>query len=175
MRRTIVNIILILLAFALQTAIFPFVPYISAVPDLMLINVFTIAFAYGEVEGLLYGLLCGALLDMTASSNPVGFYTLIFVWMGYMNGAFSKYYYDEYLFLPLTMCALNEFVYNLYIYVAGYLLTGQKGFVQYLKAKLLPDVVLTIIFTLILYRMLLAVNRNLKKADDALKGPKFVK
>lgn len=90
-----------------------------------------------------------------------------------MNGAFSKYYYDEYLFLPLTMCAINEFVYNLYLFVAGYLLTGEKGFFEFLKSKLLPDVVLTIIFTLLLYRMLLAVNRVLKKRDEAMKGPKF--
>lgn len=172
MRRTIVNIIMIILAFALQTAIFPFVPYISAVPNLMLINVFTIAFAYGEVEGVLYGLLCGILLD-TTSSSAFGYYTLIFVWVGYMNGAFSKYYYDEYLFLPLTMCAINEFVYNLYIFVAEYLLTGEKGFFAFLKAKLLPDVVLTIIFTLLLYRLLLAINRGLKKRDEAMKGPKF--
>ena len=171
MRRTIVNILIIILAFAVEHSIFPFVPFLNAVPNLLLVITFTLAFSYGEMEGLLYGLLCGVLYDLFYS-GPFGFYTIIFIWIGYLNGFFSKHYYDDYILLPVVMCTINELIYNLYIFIAGYLLKGESGFWKYFTDRLLPNVVLTIVFTLVLYRPLLAVNRVLKRRDDITKGQK---
>ena len=39
--------------------------------------------------------------------------------MGYVNGICTKYYYEDYITLPLVLSALNEVFYNFYLYVFG--------------------------------------------------------
>ena len=169
MRRTIANILIIIIAFAVENSIFPFIPFLNVVPNLLLIITFTIAFSYGEMEGLLYGLLCGILYDLFYS-GPFGFYTIIFIWIGYLNGYFSKHYYDDYILLPALMCTINELVYNLYIFIFRFLINGRTDILLYLRNIILPETVITVVIALLIYRPILALNRVLKKADDRKKG-----
>ena len=116
MKRLIANIAMLILAFVIQRCIFPFIPFLSAAPNLMIIMVFTFSFIYGKREGMMYGLIAGVLMDLFYSL-PLGYFTLFFVWIAYINGSLSKYFYEEFIFLPLLMCTINEFLYNLYIYI----------------------------------------------------------
>ena len=96
MRRAVVNILMIIAAFVLEYSGIPFLTSLPVSPNLLLIIVFTISFVYGAWEGLLYGLLAGILMD-GFNSSPFGFYTLIFIWIGFINGLFTRYYYDDYI------------------------------------------------------------------------------
>ena len=161
---------MIVAAFALQNSVFPFVPFLSVGPNLLLIIVFTIAFVYGEIEGVIYGALCGVLMDLFYGP-VVGYYMLVFIWIGYMNGLFSRYYYENYIMLPVVLCAVNESAYNLYLYVFRFLVRGKFNFLYYLRTIIVPEIIITVVFTLLLYRGILACNRGLKKLD-AKKGTK---
>jgi len=77
MRRIIINILLIVLAFTVQNCVFPLLPFLTATPNLLLILTFSFGFIYGSRAGMLYGLLAGILLDLFYS-GPFGFYTLLF-------------------------------------------------------------------------------------------------
>ena len=46
MRRFIINIVLIIMAFAIQNCIFPFIPFLNVAPKLVLIIHFSIGFIY---------------------------------------------------------------------------------------------------------------------------------
>ena len=70
MRRFIINIVLIIMAFAIQNCIFPFIPFLNVAPNLVLIILFSIGFIYGKKEGMLYGIIIGLLMDL--------FYTGVF-------------------------------------------------------------------------------------------------
>jgi len=78
MRRIIVNIAFIIFAFALQICIFPFIPFLYASPNLLIILTFTYGFSLGVEEGMLYGVLCGVLMDLYFA-GPFGFFTLLFL------------------------------------------------------------------------------------------------
>lgn len=173
MRRSIVNILMIITAFVLQTSVFPFLPFLVVSPNLMLIVIFTIGFVYGEGEGVLYGILAGLLMDVFYS-GPFGYFTLIFGWIGFMNGFFSRFYYDEYLFLPILICGVNEIIYNLLLFVVRYLIRGKTDFGYYLKSIILPEIMLTIIFAIILYKPVCLLNAKMKKIDETRKGNKIV-
>ena len=173
MRRVITNILIIILAFVLQTSVFPFLPFLVVSPNLLLIVVFVIGFLYGEKEGVLYGILAGLLMD-AFYSGPFGYFTLIFGWIGFMNGFFSRYYFDEYIFLPIAMCGINEVIYNLLLFVVRYILRRKTDFGYYVKTIILPEIMLTIIFALILYKPLLMLNSKMKKLDETKKGAKLV-
>ena len=68
MKRTLLNLLVLVAAFALQSSILPFIPFLSATPNLILIFTFAYAFIYGQRDGMLYGLaaafsrsfLCGS-------------------------------------------------------------------------------------------------------------------
>ena len=107
-------------------------------------------------------------------SGPFGYFTLIFGWIGFMNGFFSRYYFDEYIFLPIAMCGINEVIYNLLLFVVRYILRRKTDFGYYLKTIILPEIMLTIIFALILYKPLLMLNSKMKKLDETKKGAKLV-
>ena len=79
----------ILLAFLIQTSVFPLIPFLSASPNLLLILTFSFGFLHGSLPGMLYGLGAGLLMDMFYS-GPFGFYSLIFIFIGYVNGFFSR-------------------------------------------------------------------------------------
>ena len=124
MRRILANLLLMVLAFTLQTCIFPMIPFLSASPNLLLILTFSFGFIHGSRAGMLYGLFAGLLSDLFYSGS-FGFYMLIFIYIGYVNGICTKYYYEDYITLPLVLCVLNELAYNMYMYVFRFLIRGR--------------------------------------------------
>ena len=64
MKRILINLALMILAFTIQTCIFPLIPFFSASPNLLLILTFSMGFIYGKTAGMLYGLFAGILLDL---------------------------------------------------------------------------------------------------------------
>ena len=158
------NLILIILAFSIQTCVFPLIPFLSAYPNLMLILIFSFGFIRGSASGMTYGLVAGLLMDLS-SGGSLGFYTLAFIWMGYVNGICTKYYYEDYITLPLVLSALNEVFYNFYLYVFGFLVRGRLNFGYYFINIILPETIFTVVTTLILYRLFLYISRKLEEME----------
>ena len=88
MKRIIASFLLVILAFIVQTCIFPLLPFLAVYPNLMVILVFSFGFIRGSAWGMGYGLIVGLLMDLS-SGGPLGFHTLIFIWMGYRKSAGS--------------------------------------------------------------------------------------
>ena len=164
MRRTAANLAFMIVMFAVQNCIFPFVPFISVSPNLMLVLTFSYGFIYGPGEGIFYGLAAGLLLDLFYS-GAFGFFSLFFMWIGYMNGRLSAYYYENYITLPLFLCTLNEFLYNLYVYLFRFLIRGKWHFLFYLRTIIVPEIIMTLLVTLLIYRFFLWYNRKLEALD----------
>lgn len=164
MRRIIVNIAIIIIAFSLQSSIFRFLPFLSVSPNFMIIFVFSYGFIYGQKEGMLYGVIIGLLMDLFYS-GVFGFFTLIFVWLGFLNGSLSKYFYEDYITLPLALCAVNEIVYNFFIFFFRFFLRGKHDLDFYLQSIVIPEMIMTLLFTLLIYRVLLGYNRKLEEID----------
>ena len=80
MKRVIVSFVLVILAFIVQTCIFPLLPFLAVYPNLMVILVFSFGFIRGSAWGMGYGLLAGLLMDLS-SGGSLGFYKLAFIWM----------------------------------------------------------------------------------------------
>lgn len=165
MKRIFLNVILILLAFTVQNCVFPLIPILTATPNLLLILTFSFGFIYGSQAGMLYGLLAGVLLDLFYS-GPFGFYSLLFVQLGYMNGIFTRYYYEDYITLPLIMGLVNEFVYNFYIYIFRFLIRSRLDIFYYAREIMIPETIFTIVTTLLIYRFFLYTNRRLEEMEN---------
>ena len=164
MRRFIADVAFLIVIFAVQNCIFPFIPFLSVSPNLVLILTFSYGFIYGPRQGILYGLMAGILMDFF-HSGAFGIFTLFFMWIGYMNGRLSKYYYENYITLPLFLCVINEFLYNLYVYFYRFLSRGKMDFPFYFRSIVLPEIIITLLFTLLIYRFFLWYNRKLELLD----------
>lgn len=162
MKRALINLALMILAFTIQNCIFPLMPFLSASPNLLLILTFSFGFMEGKRAGMMYGLVAGLLLDLFYS-GPFGFYTLFYIYMGYMNGICTKYYYEDYITLPLILCVMNELAYNLYVYIFRFLIRGRLNFLYYFRELMIPEIIFTVITTLFVYRLLLYINRRLNE------------
>ena len=158
----------ILLAFTIQTCIFPLIPVFSSVPNLLLVLTFSFGFIYGSNTGMFCGAFAGLLMDFFYSGT-FGFYSLFFIIMGYVNGIFTRYYYDDAVTLPLFFCIGNELCYHLYIYVVRFLVRGRVAFGFYFMHIILPELLFSLLVTLLIYRFLLKFTRRFEEKAFGLR------
>ncbi len=164
-KRMLINLVLIIIAFTIQNCIFPLIPFLSASPNLLLILTFAFGFIEGKQAGMLYGFLAGTLLDLFYS-GPFGFYTLFYIYVGYVNGICTRYYYEDYITLPLILSVFNELAYNMYLYVFRFLIRGKLNLFYYFRELMVPEIIFTVVTTLLLYRLILYINRRLKEFES---------
>ena len=164
MRRIIAVAIIILASFLLQTTVLQWIPYLDITPNILLIVTFSFGFMRGRSEGLYVGFLCGLLMDLFYG-DIIGFYTLIFIYVGYINGIVSNYLVTDIVLLPMGLCLFSELFYNGYIYIFGFLLRNRLNVIQYVQTVILPETVLTMIFTIFVYGILLTVNKKLEAIE----------
>ena len=131
----------------------------------MLIVVTAFGFIRGKKTGIWVGVICGLFADVFWG-NLLGFYTLIYVIIGYINGAFRRLFYDEDIKLPLALVGMSEMLYGIMVYFCMFMLQGEFDFFYYLFHIILPELVYTVLVTLILYQLILCFNRKLEEEEQ---------
>ncbi|MCD8053223.1 MAG: rod shape-determining protein MreD [Lachnospiraceae bacterium] len=164
MKRLLFYIATVLLAFLIQNNILAVSPLIEATPNLLLIVTFSFGFIRGKKEGMLLGFFCGLLMDI-CYGEIIGYYALLYLVIGYVNGTLGQLFYTEFLNMPLLLCILSDLIYNLYIYIFGFLLHGRLNLPVYVANVILPEVVYTAILTLVLYKLFLRLNTRLEELE----------
>ena len=93
--------------------------------------------------------------------------------IGYLNGTFERLFYDEDIKLPLVLISGSELIYGGIICFCGYILKGDFSFGTYLNHIILPELVYTILATLIVYQIILHINKKLE-AEEQRSASRFV-
>ena len=164
MKRKLILSLILFAFFLLQTAVLPFVSFLWAVPNLLLIFVVSVSFMQGSNEGMIFGFLAGLLVDLTYGRIP-GFTMILYMYIGFFNGRYARIYFDEDVKVPLILIAGSDFFYNLVYYIAYFLLRGRIHFWRYLGHVILPEIVCTMIFMLLLYHMLYKINHSMVEVE----------
>ena len=126
----------------------------------------------GRKSGIAVGAISGLLVDIFWG-QLLGFHTLLYTVIGYLNGSFERLFYDEDVKLPIILISASEFLYGICIYVFVYMLQGDFAFGTYLFSIIIPELVYTILVTLILYQVILHINRKLE-SEEQRSASKFV-
>lgn len=166
MKRCITIGIIIVICFLLQCTVFHYIELAGVVPNLLLIVTMSFGLMRGRREGLLVGFFSGLLIDIFFGSI-LGPYAFIYMTLGYGNGFFHRIYYVEDVLLPMIMISLNDFIYNIIIYVVFFLMRNRLDFLGYLKDVMLPEMIYTILITLFFYKILVRINLRLKRVKEA--------
>lgn len=172
MKRKIVVLTLIIICFLLQCTVFKAVPFTHVVPNLLIILTSSFGFMRGKTDGLLVGLISGLLIDLFYCEF-CGFYTLLYMYIGYVNGFFKNMFFDDDIKLPMILITGSDFVYGCIIYVFSFLLRGRFDTLYYFKNVIFPEVIYTVVITLIFYRIIRKINRKLEE-DEKRSATKFV-
>ena len=172
MKLGIITAILILICFLLQCTVFRFLAFGGIVPNLMIVLTASFGFMRGEKTGLIIGFFCGILVDIFFAS-VIGFYALLYMYIGYMNGKFATIFYPQDIKLPVALILCSDFTYGIICYVIMFLLRSRFDFVYYLLHIILPEIVYTIVVTLLLYPLILWINTRLERGE-LRSGKKFV-
>ena len=172
LRRKLVVFLIIGIYFLLQCTLFQALAFASISPNLLIVVTSSFGFMRGRKEGMWIGLLCGLLLDIFFGS-VIGFYALIYAYLGYINGFFRKMFFPDDIKLPLILIAMSDFSYNILVYLFLFFLRGKLRFPYYLIHIMLPELVYTILVTIILYFVILKINQKLEVSERRSAG-KFV-
>lgn len=168
MRRKIMVALLIILCFILQSTVFQAVALAGIVPNLLLIVTSSLGFMRGEKEGMAVGFFCGLLNDIFFG-QLFGFYSLLYLFLGYGSGLFHRMFYDEDIKLPMIWIALSELVYGLGVYFFLFLMRSKFHFGFYFLHIILPELIYTVVITIVFYRMIRSFNHWLEKKEEGEK------
>ena len=171
-KRFITTAVILLAAYLLQSTVFSHLELAGIKPNLLLIVTAAFGFMRGPKEGMWIGLAAGLLLDVQCG-DIIGFYGLIYLLVGALNGLFEQLFFDEDIKLPLFLITLSEFLYGIVIYFLMFLLKSDFKFPYYLGSIIVPELIYTIMVTLIVYPLILWVNHKLE-AEEKRSASKFV-
>jgi len=160
-----VYIITIFICFLLQSTVFKRLEFAGISPNLLTITTTSIGLMKGEKRGLTAGFFSGLLIDIF-SGSVIGFYALIYMYLGYVVGKFSQIFYPEDIKLPLALITLNNLTYGMICYIFMFLLRGRFDFAYHFLHIILPETVYTIIISIFLYPYMLFIYKKLNVDEN---------
>lgn len=164
MRRYFTVILLVFCSFLLQCTVFKRLNLGGISPNLLVIVTASIGFMRNEKSGLLVGFFSGLLVDVFFG-DIIGFYALLYMYIGYINGKFSRIFYPQDIKLPIALITLSDISFGLLCYVFLYLLQGKFDFPYYMMHIILPEAVYTIVVSLLFYPLFLHIYNRLDDLD----------
>ncbi|WWR14595.1 rod shape-determining protein MreD [Lachnospiraceae bacterium JLR.KK008] len=172
MKRKILIGVWILVCFLLQCTVFHALSFGGIIPNLLIILTSSYGFMGGRKNGLMTGFLSGLLLDIFFG-EAIGFYALIYMYIGYINGNFRKIFFPEDIKLPLCLIAASDLAYNILCYSLLFLLRSRFQIGYYFIYIILPEVVYTVGISLIMYPVILRIDQKLTEREKR-SAKKFV-
>ncbi len=172
MRRKITVFLIISTCFLLQCTLFQVLSFASISPNLLIVATSAFGFMRGRKEGMWIGFFSGLLLDLFFGS-VIGFYALVYAYIGYVNGFFRKRFFPDDIKLPLILISASDLSYNMLVYFFLFFLRGRFRFCYYFLHIMLPELVYTILVTIVLYFVILKINQKLESIEKR-SASKFV-
>lgn len=172
MRRKLTVFVIIFVCFLLQTTLFQALSLASIAPNLLIVAVSSFGFMRGRKEGMYIGFFTGLIFD-AFYGTILGFYALVYMYVGYCNGMFRRFFFPDDIKLPMLMIAASDIVYNFGVYILKFFFRGQFHISYYFIHIVVPELVYTLLIMIFLYPILLKVNQKLEVVEKR-SAAKFV-
>ena len=98
-------------------------------------------------------------------SNTLGVYALFYMLVGYLNGFFKNEFFPEDIKMPLILIGFSDIIYNILIFLGLFLFRGRFNLGYYFLNIILPEVVYTVLISVILYPVILRINNWIEKYE----------
>ena len=171
-RRPLVTVLIVIICFLLESTIFQSLSFASITPNLLIVVTASFGFMRGKKEGMLVGFLSGLIIDVLFG-DLIGFYALIYMVLGYVNGFFKRIFYPDDIKLPLILISASDFVLGNLVFVFLFVMRSKFDYWYYLGHIIIPELIYTVLVTLVLYQIILHLNQALE-AEEKRSASKFV-
>lgn len=171
-RRPLVTVLIVIICFLLESTIFQSLSFASITPNLLIVVTASFGFMRGKKEGMLVGFLSGLIIDVFFG-DLIGFYALIYMVLGYVNGFFKRIFYPDDIKLPLILISASDFVLGNLVFVFLFVMRSKFDYWYYLGHIIIPELIYTVLVTLVLYQIILHLNQALE-AEEKRSASKFV-
>ncbi len=165
MRRYIMAGVWVILGFLLQSSIVRVFSFAGIAPNLLIIITASYGFMMGKKEGMYVGFACGLLVDIFFGS-VLGFYALLYLLIGYLNGMLHTMFFPDEIKLPMILITISDLVAGFTVYFWLFLFRGRFDFGYYFLHIILPEAIYTIIVSIFLYLIILNVHQKLELKDN---------
>lgn len=162
--RILMSGIFLILFFLLQVTVGQSIAIASVAPNLLLILTFEFGFMRGQKTGIWIGFFGGLLLDIYYG-DVIGFYALLYMFIGYLNGFFHQMFYDEDITLPIALLTGSSVLYGFLVYIIRFLLRNRLELSYYFPHVIMAETVYTLLFAILIYRPILKVNRLVEEIE----------
>lgn len=164
-----VSFLLVLICFLMQSTLFSQFTIGGIMPNIVLMTIAIVGFLVGRKTSLILGFLVGLCMDVLYGSF-LGFYALVYMYIGFANGVAKKLLFPNDFKLPLSLIALSDFAYGNICYIFLFLLRGQYNYLFYLRAVILPEVIFTSLIGIIVYPALYSIYKFIEDKEKQLAG-----
>ena len=150
MKRKIITFCIIIACFILECTVFPNLSLASITPNLLIVVTSSFGFMRGKKEGMFIGFFSGLLIDLFFG-DVLGFYALLYMYVGYVNGFFRAIFFQDDIKLPMLLISASDLACNLCIYFFRFLFRKQFDIGYYFLHLMIPELVYTLLVTILLY------------------------
>lgn len=166
MERKIIIGLIIIISYMLQTTYNSQISIGNITPNLLIIIVCVFALLRGRKEGMLIGFFSGILPDLFYGyADIAGFYSLIYMYLGYMIGCIHEVIYTDDIIIPVAFTAICDFLSNFAYYVIAFALRNKLQFNIYFKNIIFPELIYTVFLTIFLYKLYKMINDRIEKHE----------
>lgn len=170
MKRNIAIVVLVVTCFVLQSTLCKTFAFGGISPNLLIIITSVFGFMCGQSCGLWVGFFAGLLYDIFYG-NVLCYHALIMMYIGFLNGSFKQIFYKEDIKLPILLILGSDFVYNMVYYILMFLLRGRFHFPHYFLNIIVPEMVYTILVTMLIYppirNLIYFLDPDEQRSDDS--------
>lgn len=155
--RNIKLVLIIVIAYVLQTIIIPDFNILGVFPNLLLVIVCSVAFLFGSTVGGTVGFFSGLLLDFN-QGRAIGLYAFFCMYIGVILGQFNKRFFKDNYFVAIMFTGIATAVYEIFIYIFGAFVYEQTFYFGNFITNILLSVLVNVIASVIVYPILLKIN-----------------
>ncbi len=161
MKRVASQGVIVMLAFILQNTVFATLSLNGVKPNILLIITVFFGFAGSMNNGMITGFFSGLLCDIFFGSY-IGVYSFLFMILGGFSGLMAKGFYQDDMIFPYVTIILSDGLFGLMCYVFMFLLRGRFVFADYLYGVIVPEILYTLLLSLLLFPVLHKFNNFLE-------------
>jgi rod shape-determining protein MreD len=165
MPRICITALILILNLVFQSSIFQLISVRNITPNTAIIIIVSISLLRGSKKGAIAGFFAGFLQDVFFGFAPF-YYGFLGALCGYITGKFNKGFYRENYILPILLCSISTFIYESIVFISGPLFNGSTNYIYFLFNLIIPETVYNAILTVVVYRLLFAINSFLEQKEQ---------
>jgi rod shape-determining protein MreD len=164
MLRSFVLTLIIIINTIFQSTLIEGINVNGITPNFIIVAVVSFGVLRGRYEGALTGIALGLLQDIFYG-QVIGFYTLLYLYIGFFSGYLHRNFYRDSILIPGAIIAISDLIYGLIIFIFTFFFRGKTDILFYMINVIIPEITYTTFLGILIYRLYYIINKKIEKEE----------